>query len=33
MRSEMNILFRNLYAEQILVSIEFHNVDPTFGTK
>ena len=33
MRSEMNILFRNLYAEQILVSIAFHTVDPTFGTK
>ena len=33
MRSEMNILFRNLYAEQILVSIAFHTVDPTFATK
>ena len=33
MRSEMNILFKNLYAEQILVSIAFHTVDPTFGTK
>ena len=31
--SEMNILFKNLYAEQILVSIAFHTVDPTFGTK
>ena len=33
MRSEMNILFKNLYVEQILVSIAFHTVDPTFGTK
>ena len=33
MRSEMNILFKNFYVEQILVSIAFHNVDPIFGTK
>ena len=33
MRFEMNILFKNLYAEQILVSIAFHTMDPTFGTK
>ena len=33
MRSEMNILFKNLYVEQILVSIAFRTVDPTFGTK
>ena len=33
MRSEMKILFRNLYAEQILGSIAFHTVDPNFGTK
>ena len=33
MRSEMKILFKNPYAEQILVSIAFHTVDPTFGTK
>ena len=33
MRIEMNILFKNLYAEQILVNIGFHTVDPTFGTK
>ena len=31
--SEMNILFKNFYVEQILVSIAFHIVDPTFGTK
>ena len=30
---KMNILFKNLYVEQILVSIAFHTVDPTFGTK
>ena len=30
---EMNILFKNLYVEQILVSIAFHTMDPTFGTK
>ena len=29
----MKILFKNLYAEQILVSVAFHTVDPTFGTK
>ena len=29
----MKILFKNLYAEHILVSIAFHTVDPTFGTK
>ena len=33
MRSEMKILFKNLYAEQILVSIAFNTVDPTFETK
>ena len=33
MGSEMNILFKNLYVEQILVRIGFHTVDPTFGTK
>ena len=33
MRSEMKILFKNLYVEQILVSIAFHTVDPSFGTK
>ena len=33
MRFEMNILFKNLSAEQILVSIVFHTVDPNFGTK
>ena len=33
MRSEMNILFKNLYAEQTLVSIAFDTVDPTFGNK
>ena len=33
MRSEMNSLFKNLYVEQILVSIAFHTVDPTSGTK
>ena len=32
-RSEMNILFKNFYAEQILVSTAFHTVDPTFGIK
>ena len=26
-------LFKNLYVEQILVSIAFHTMDPTFGTK
>ena len=31
--SEMNILFKNFYVEQILVNIAFHIVDPTFGTK
>ena len=29
----MNIIFKNLYVEQILVNIAFHTVDPTFGTK
>ena len=29
MSSKMNILFKNLYAEQILVGIAFHTVDPT----
>ena len=33
MRSEVKILFKNFYAEQILVSTAFHNVDPIFGTK
>ena len=33
MRFEMNILFKNLYAQQILVSIAFHTVDPTFEGK
>ena len=33
MRSEMKILFKKLYAEQFLVSIAFHTVEPTFGTK
>ena len=33
MGSEMKILFKNPYTEQILVSIAFHTVDPTFGTK
>ena len=32
MRSEMKILFKNLYAEQILVSIAFHTIDQIFGT-
>ena len=31
--SKMKILFKNLYAEQILASIAFHTVDPIFGTK
>ena len=33
MSSEMKILFKNLHAEQILVSNAFHTVDLTFGTK
>ena len=33
MRSEMKILLKNLYVEQLLVSIAFHTVNPTFGTK
>ena len=33
MPSEMKILFKNLYAKEILVSIAFHSVDPTFATK
>ena len=33
MRSNMKILFKNLYAKQILVSSTFYNVDPTFETK
>ena len=33
MRSEVIILFKNLYAEQILVSIAFDTVEPIFGTK
>ena len=32
-RSEIKILLKNLYAEHILVSTVFHNVDPTFETK
>ena len=28
MRSDMNILFKNLYAEQVLVSIAFQTVGP-----
>ena len=32
MRSEMKILFKSLHAEQILVSVAFHTVGPTFGT-
>ena len=31
MCSKMKILFKNLYAEQILVSIAFHTVDPTWN--
>ena len=30
---EIKVLFKNLYAEQILVSIEFHTMDPIFGTE
>ena len=30
MRSEMKILFKKLYAEQILVSIAFHTADQAF---
>ena len=33
MPSEMKILFKNLYVEQILVSIAFNTVNPAFGTK
>ena len=33
MRSEMKILFKKLHVEQILVSIAFHTMNPTFGTK
>ena len=33
MRSEMKIIFKNLYLEQILVSIAFHSLDLAFGTK
>ena len=33
MHSEMKILFKNLYSEQILVSIAFPTMDPTFETK
>ena len=29
----MKILFKNLYAEKILIGIAFHNVGPTFGKK
>ena len=32
-RSEIKILLKNLYAEHILASTVFHNVDPTFETK
>ena len=31
MHSKMKILFKNLSAEQILVSIVFHTVNPTVG--
>ena len=31
--SEMKILSMNVYTGQILVSIEFHIVDPTSGTE
>ena len=30
MDSEMKIMFKNLYVEQILISIAFHTVDPIF---
>ena len=30
MGSEMKILFKNLYAKQILVGAAFHTVDATF---
>ena len=33
MRSKMKILFKNLYTEQILVTIAFHTMGPTFGRK
>ena len=33
MRSEINILLKNLYVEQILVSIAFHAMDPNFEIK
>ena len=33
MRSEMKILFMSLYVQQIIVSIAFHIVDPTFRTE
>ena len=33
MRFEMKILFKNPYADQILVITAFHTVDPTLGTK
>ena len=29
----MKIIFKKLYAQQILVSIAFHTMDLTFGTK
>ena len=29
----MKILLKNLYVEQILVSIAFHTMDPIFGKK
>ena len=31
-RSEIKILFKNLYGKQLLVSIAFHTVDLIFGT-
>ena len=32
-RLELKILFQNLDAKQVLVSIAFHTADPTFETK
>ena len=31
--SRIKVLFKSLYAKQILVSIAFHTVDPIFGKK
>ena len=33
MHSEMKIIFKNLYAEQILAIIAFHTMDPILRTK